>query len=159
MSNRRIVIEPTDPQRPEVRGLVAELDAYMHGLYPAESNHLLDVDALRRPHVTFLMARIGGRAVGCGAVVDHHAEYGEVKRLYVAPEARGGGVGARLLEMLEATARHRGLSLMRLETGTKQPEALTLYRRMGYREIPSFGEYQSDPLSIFMEKRLAHPPS
>jgi putative acetyltransferase len=152
-------IAEEDPGTPEARALLDAGAAYAASLYPAESNHILDVEALRRPNVAFLMSRIDGRAVGCGAVVDHHAEYGEVKRLYVAPEARGRGVGARLLEMLEATARHRGLSLMRLETGTKQPEALALYRRMGYREIPSFGEYQPDPLSIFMEKRLAHPPS
>jgi putative acetyltransferase len=147
-------IAEEDPGTPEARALLDAGAVYAASLYPAESNHLLDVDALRRPNVAFLMSRIDGRAVGCGAVVDHHAEYGEVKRLYVAPEARGKGVGARLLEMLEATARGRGLGLMRLETGTKQPEALALYRRMGYRDIPSFGEYQPDPLSIFMEKRL-----
>ena len=157
--SERVRIAEEDPGTPEARALLDAGAAYAASLYPAESNHLLDVDALRRPNVAFLMSRIDGRAVGCGAVVDHHAEYGEVKRLYVAPEARGKGVGARLLEMLEATARGRGLGLIRLETGTRQPEALALYRRMGYRDIPPFGEYQPDPLSVFMEKHLAHPPS
>ena len=69
MSNRLIVIEPTDPRRSDVRVLVAELDAYMHRLYPAESNHLVDVETLARPDVKFFVGRVDGESLGCGAIM------------------------------------------------------------------------------------------
>ena len=146
-----------DPDQAEVRALLSASDAYSASLYPAESNHLLDVAALRRPEVSFMVARLGGRAVGCGALLRRGAEYGEVKRLFVAPAARGKRLGRELLEALEKVALRQGLAVVRLETGTKQPEALALYRAAGYLERPPFGDYRADPLSIFMEKRLEPP--
>jgi putative acetyltransferase len=151
-----VIVLAADPGEPDIRALLDAGAAYSAGLYPAESNHILDVEALRRPEVAFFAARLGGLAVGCGAVVFHNNEgYGEIKRLFVAPAARGKGVGARLMETLEATAARSGVSLLRLETGTRQPAALALYKAAGYVERPPFGDYRPDPLSVFMEKRLA----
>ncbi len=93
--------------------------------------------------------------VGCAALKLHGGAYGEVKRMFVAPSERGLGLGRRLLEQVEAEARAAGLPLLRLETGTAQPEALGLYRATGYRERGPFGDYGPDPLSVFMEKALA----
>ena len=144
----------SDLTQPQVRALLAASDAYMSALYPPESNHLLDVAALQRPEVTFLVAREAGTAVGCGAIV-RSTDWTEIKRMYVAPAARGHRLGRRLLERLEALAVADGARRLRLETGIRQPEALALYRSHGFVEIPPFGDYRPDPLSLFMEKRLA----
>ena len=103
----------------------------------------------------FLVAREQGRALGCGAFVLGEAGQAEMKRVFVAPAARGKGVARLLMEALEREAAQRGVTLMQLETGIKQPEAIALYRKFGYAERGPFGRYQPDPLSLFMEKRLA----
>ena len=79
----------------------------------------------------------------------------EMKRVFVAPAARGKGVARLLMEALEREAAKLGVTLMQLETGIRQPEAIALYRKFGYAERGPFGSYQPDPLSLFMEKRLA----
>jgi putative acetyltransferase len=134
-----------------VRALIEELDAYQQALYPPESNHLVPVDALRRPDVVFLVAQLASEVVGCGALVDQRGEYGELKRMYVRPSSRGMGVGAALLAALVAQARWRGLRLLRLETGIAQPEALRLYERAGFQRRGPFGAYRDDPLCLFLE--------
>ncbi len=148
-----VAIELENPDQPEIRSLLAASDAYMASLYPAESNHLLDVGALTRPEVSFLVARLHGQAVGCGAVV-YSADWAELKRMFVSPVARGRNIGRLLLQRLETIARASGVTRLRLETGVKQPEALGLYRSAGFVEIGPFGAYAPDPLSLFMEKRL-----
>lgn len=143
------------PDQPEVRALIDALDAYQRALYPAESNHLLDMAALLRPEVLFLVARdaASGAATGCGAVV-LKARYGEVKRMIVSPASRGRGVARALLAALEAGAVERGCIELRLETGIHQPEALALYARCGFERCAPFGDYLDDPLSVFMRKPL-----
>ncbi|WP_029010127.1 GNAT family N-acetyltransferase, partial [Azospirillum halopraeferens] len=115
--------------------------------------HLLDPATLAAPDVRFFVARRDGTAVGCGALrVDDAAGYGEVKRMYVHPNARGAGIGRRLLARLEAQAAAEGLASVCLETGTEQPEALALYRAAGFRERGPFGGYPASPSSVFLEK-------
>ncbi len=142
------------PRQPDVARLLEALDAYQSRLYPPESNHFLDVGALAAPSVRFFVARRGREAVGCGALRIDRAGYGELKRMFVAPTARGTRLGRRILERIEDEARREGLDWLRLETGIHQPEALGLYRAAGYVEREAFGEYKPDPLSVFMEKRL-----
>ena len=149
-----ITVLPDDPGSPPARLLLEQLDRHLTGLYPPESNHLLSVEALRRPEVTFLTARLGDQVVGCGAFVNRGGEYAEVKRMFVLTAVRGLGVGRRILEELESLIRAAGLGLARLETGVRQPEALRLYEKAGYRRRGPFGEYLDDPLSVFMEKDL-----
>jgi putative acetyltransferase len=148
----RIAIE--DSHQPEVVALLADSDSYYAALYPAESNHLLDASTLAAPEVIFLVARIGGCLAGFGALLRHGIAFGEIKRMYIAPGMRGRKLGRMVLSALEEHARADRLPCLRLETGTKQPVAIALYRSAGYREIPPFGDYKPDPLSIFMEKRL-----
>jgi putative acetyltransferase len=142
------------PRQADVLRLIEALDVYQAGLYPPESNHFLDVEALAAPSVRFFVARRDGRALGCGALRIDPAGYGEVKRMFVSPDARGLKLGRRLLDRIEEEARHERLGCLRLETGIHQPEALRLYRAAGYVERDAFGEYTADPLSVFMEKRL-----
>ena len=70
------------------------------------------------------------------------------------PDARGRGLARRLLAAIEREGRSQGLSVLRLETGIRQPEAIGLYEAVGFLRIPPFGDYAEDPLSIFMEKAV-----
>ena len=149
-----ISIRQASPHDPAAQRFVEELDAYHAALYPAESNHLDPVDELVKEHVYFVGAYEGDQMLGCGAVKVMSGGYGELKRMYVHPHARGQGIGRRLLNELENYLTAAGVPLARLETGIHQPEALALYRKCGYRERGPFGAYGPDPLSVFMEKSL-----
>ena len=152
--NGAVIILPESPGQPDVVPLIEALDAYATALYPPESNHLLDVASLSDAAVSFLVARAEGEAIGCGAVLRDPRGWGEVKRMFVRPDQRGKGIGVRVLAELEALAIGSGLTLLRLETGIHNREALALYRRAGFTERGPFGDYASDPLSVFMEKRV-----
>jgi putative acetyltransferase len=145
-----IAAEPAD--QPEVHALLRQSDAYHAALYPAASNHLVDVAALAAPNVRFVVARRGGTAVGCGALVMGNDGEAELKRMFVVPGARGLKIGSRLLQALEAAGKAEEVRVIRLETGVRQPESLALYRRYGYTERGPFGGYRRDPLSTFFEK-------
>ena len=134
--------------------MLGALDAYLAGLYPPSSNHLLSGEDLASSNVRFLVARSDGRAVGCGALVLDGRGYGEIKRMYVDPGHRGLGIGTSILRQLEQLASDEGCDRVRLETGVDQPEALSLYRKAGYAARPPFGDYVPDPVSVFMEKLL-----
>lgn len=147
-----MIIALESPAQLEVAALVEELDAYQIPLYPAESHHGIDLEALSDPSVLFAVARLGtGEAVGCGALV-LHAGYGELKRMYTKPAHRGVGIGRGLLSFLEAEALSRGCRRFFLETGYLQQEAIALYERSGYVRCGPFGSYAHDPNSVFMRK-------
>jgi putative acetyltransferase len=154
MSEPEISIGPEDPRQADVRRIIAESGAYLQALYPSESNHLVDVDALAAPDAVFLVARRKGELLGSIAFRIIAPGHAEIKRMFVRSEARGNGVGRRLLEALEDAARQRNVDRISLETGIKQPEAIGLYRAAGYRDCPPFGTYRDDPLSLFMTKHL-----
>jgi putative acetyltransferase len=149
-----MIINTESPDQPEVRAMLARLDAYCAALYPAESNHLMDVESLMQGDVLFLVARgVGGGAVGCAALVRRDG-YGEIKRMFVDDAMRGRGTGRKLLEHIGMFAAMSGLRELKLETGIHQPETRGLYERCGFVRCGPFGEYAEDPLSVFMEKRL-----
>jgi putative acetyltransferase len=149
----RLALE--NPRQPEVVALIDALDAFQTVLYPPESHHGVDLDALGAPHVLFAVARDAeGAALGCGAVLLSPA-HGELKRMYTLPTHRGRGIGKALLRFLEAEAQARGCPSMALETGYRQPEALGLYQRHGYVRGAPFGDYADDPNSVFMQKTVA----
>ena len=149
-------IEPTDPESDSAQALIAMSDTYMTALYPAESNHLESASALKAPNVLFLGCFLQDQLVGCGAVkiLSDDGRYGELKRVFVLEKHRGKGYSKAIMEKLEDHLKNNGIALARLETGIRQPEALGLYKRLGYVERPPFGAYVEDPLSLFMEKRL-----
>lgn len=153
-------IRITPPDHPQVLALIEQLDAYLATLYAPEDNHILDVEALMHPSVTFLGAWDGASLVGCGAVRVMDAEpdtsgqpYGEIKRMFVAPARRGERIAQRLLDALEAELQRRGIARALLETGDAQAEALKLYGRCGYAPRAAFGGYPDNGLSVFLEKR------
>lgn len=149
-----MIITQESPRQADIIELLKQLDAYLAALYPAESNHLLELESLTGADVTFLAARDEqGTLAGCCSFVGR-AAYAELKRMVVVPALRGQGVGAALLAAIVTRARAAGFASLKLETGVAQPEALGLYRHAGFSEIAPFGDYPNDPLSIFMEKRL-----
>jgi putative acetyltransferase len=149
-----VTIAQEPPRQYAVIRLLDLSDAYAQSLYPAESNHLVDLSSLEKPSVSFFVARNDGAIVGCCALVEAGDGTAEIKRMFVDPEARGLRIAGGLMNALEAIAREKGLAAIRLETGIYQPEAIALYRKYGYRDIEPLGSYLPDPLSLFMEKRL-----
>jgi putative acetyltransferase len=153
-------IRTTPPDHPQVLALIEQLDAYLATLYEPEANHILDVEALKHPSVTFLGAWDGDVVVGCGAVREMAGEpetagepYGEIKRMFVSPARRGERIAQQLLDALESGLRRQGIARALLETGAAQAEALRLYGRCGYAPRGPFGGYPDNGLSVFMEKR------
>ena len=149
-----IVIARAAVKEPSVRALIEELDAYQARLYPSESNHLLDLETMSKPQMHFFCVSVDGEVKGCGGFWSHDG-YAEVKRLYIHPSARGLGLARKLMAHIENEMRFEGHKLAKLETGVSQPEAIGLYRSLGYSLCGPFGNYPADdPLSLFMQKRL-----
>ena len=150
-----VVIAIERPDQPDVRRLLEAGDAFSASLYPPESNHMLDVAALLNSAVTFLVARQDGVAIGCGALVRKPGGYAEIKRMFVDEAARGCNVGRRILDAVEVIARAEKIAALKLETGIHPPATIGLYRSAGFQDVPPFGDYRPDPLSVFMSKALA----
>ena len=106
------------------------------------------------PDGAFFVGSVNGSDVACGGVCRYDAETAEIRRMYVVPERRGEGLSRRILGALEDDARSFGFRRIRLETGVHQHEALALYGSSGFEEIPRFGPYVDDELSVCFEKQL-----
>jgi putative acetyltransferase len=146
-----IAAEPFES--PDAVELMAELrlelnERYGGDLEPGQKPTADDV-------TVFVVAREDGTALGCGALRSLGEPVAEIKRMYVRPDARGRGIGAAILAELEREAVAHGFRVVRLETGPLQPEAINLYARAGYREIPCFGAYAAGAASKCFERRLA----
>jgi len=128
----------------------------MHEIYgEADIGPTRDAEMFAPPDGVFLVFRDDrGRAVGCGGIARFDATRGEVKRMYVVPEARGLGLGRKLLEELESHASALGYGSLVLETGDRQPEAVGLYVSSGFERIPCYPPYDTRALSLCFEKRL-----
>ena len=145
-----------DAAGPIARALVAAMVAEMRPLYgPIDVSQAPRADPadFSPPGGVFLVGRDRDGHPVCGGGVKRLDDgVAEIKRMYVAPEERGRGVGRALLAALEDAARSLGYTRVRLDTGAKQPEAEAMYRRAGYREI---GDYNGNPFaSFFGEKQL-----
>jgi putative acetyltransferase len=149
--------EPLDA--PVVQRLIAALNAELEERYPepGATHFRLDPEDVSPGRGVLLVAREGDQPVGCGAVRLLAPQTAEVKRMYVVPEARGRGVARALMAALEEASRGLGALRMVLETGLRQPEAVALYRRVGFMVIPAFGEYVGSALSLCMGKELPLP--
>lgn len=148
-----ITVVRGDPREAQATALLRQSHALMESLFPPEDNHYLDIDALCAPGIHFFIAREGGTTLGTAALAEKDG-YGEIKSMFVAPEARGKGVAEALMATLDGKARALGLSAMKLETGNKLDAAHRLYARHGFTACGPFGDYQANRTSVFMEKRL-----
>jgi putative acetyltransferase len=137
---------------PEIAELLATHVAFCRATSPPESTHVLDLDALRAPDITFWSAWNGTSLLGCAALKELDSSHGEVKSMHTAAQHRGRGVGLRLLEQVAVEARSRGYRRLSLETGSMAAfaPARALYSRFGFVECAPFGGYHLDPNSVFM---------
>jgi putative acetyltransferase len=153
-----LVIDRVHAPSPDVTALLEELNEALSFGYAPDQRHALSIDQLFQPDVRFFLARSNGEAVACGGVA-FLGGFAEVKRMYAKPAMRGKGVAAALLKRLEDEARAAGETILRLETGIHQHEALRFYEKAGFRRCDAFGAYLEKPphtiaTSIFFEKRL-----
>jgi putative acetyltransferase len=152
----RITIVEERPDSADAVQLLTELDSHLTpNLYPAESRHAYSVDKLVSEGVAFFVTRYEDKPAGCGGLKLFGREYAEIKRMYVRPVYRGLGLGKAMLNRLAEYARERQVSVLRLETGIYQTEAIGLYEAFGFQRRPPFGEYKDDPLSVYYEKTVA----
>jgi DNA-binding MarR family transcriptional regulator/GNAT superfamily N-acetyltransferase len=149
-------IRPTDPADPEARYCMreyfAELDRRFDVGFDPAASISADDDELRTPIGLLLVATLRTEPIGCGALKFHDGAPTELKRMWVAPSARGLGVGRRLLSELEREAARHASRIVRLETNESLTEAIALYRSSGYVEVPPFND---EPYAHhWFEKRL-----
>jgi putative acetyltransferase len=147
-----IATEPFDSA--DARRLISALDEHLAGRYPPEQRFgpNLKPEQIAAGLGTFVVARVHGRAVGCGALRKLDEATAEVKRMYVEPELRGRGLARKILDHLEDVARGLGVHRLVLETGIYQAEAIALYRRAGFRPVRCWGEYAQALTSVCFEK-------
>jgi len=160
----KVVPRSADPTRlavtrerlddPAGAALVAALLADLFDRYGEEDPDAPAPAELAPPEGVFLVVRLDGRPVGCGGLRRVATGEGEVKRMYVVPDSRRLGVGARILAAIEAEARQQRYGTLRLETGLRQPEAIALYERFGYVRVANFPPYEHVPMSVCYAKEL-----
>ncbi|WP_414583496.1 GNAT family N-acetyltransferase [Scytonema sp. PCC 10023] len=148
------IITPERPDTFDAISLITELEALLEPLYPSESRHGFSVDKLLAEDVAFFLLCANKTPACCGGIKLVGNKYGEIKRMYVRPQFRGLGFAKLMLNHLADYAHAHNITLLRLETGVHQREAIGLYERLGFYRIPPFGPYTDDPLSLCYEKRL-----
>ena len=141
----------------DIESLLQQSRDYQNELYPPESVHQDDTDGLMSDSVYFIGAYREQTLLGIGAVklMGAAPAYGEIKNLFISPQHRGLGAAKVIMAALENHLVDGGISLCRLETGPSQLESIGLYQRLGYQQCDLYGDYQFDPLSLFMEKELS----
>jgi GNAT superfamily N-acetyltransferase len=139
-----VEIRSVDPEHPDAQRCLAEYVAELNrrstrGFDPSVGATALPQE-VRPPAGEFFVVYLQGEAVGCGAVKHHVDAPAEIKRMWISPEARGLGLGRRLLGQLEACAQSAGAHIAHLETSAVLTEALALYRSAGWVEVPKFND-------------------
>lgn len=143
----------THSANPDFLSLVQQLDQDLakrdgkeHGFY-AQFNTLTAIQ-----HV--VVAYEEGVAVACGAMKELDKNTMEIKRMFTTPTHRAKGLASQVLAELETWAKESGYTVCRLETGKRQPEAIAVYQKNGYIQIPNYGQYAGVENSICFEKKL-----
>jgi GNAT superfamily N-acetyltransferase len=125
---------------------LAERDGADHSFY-AQFNTIQKIKYV-------VLAYEENQHLGCGGIKEFDVGTMEVKRMYVSPEFRGQGIAAKILAELEGWASEMSVTKCVLETGKRQPEAIRLYTKSGYRIIPNYGQYAAMDNSICFEKEI-----
>jgi putative acetyltransferase len=150
---KMLTIERTDSENINFIGLVQLLDADLairdgleHGFY-AQFNGITSIKYA-------IVAYLNEQPVGCGAIKPFGEDAMEVKRMFVKPAFRGKSIASEILSALELWAAELGVQRTVLETGKKQPEAIALYQKQGYLQIPNYGQYIGIENSLCFEKLI-----
>ena len=149
-------IRVDDLRGPEIAGLLQEHLRSMALHSPPESIHALDLDALRRPEITFWSVWQDAELLGCGALKELDARHGEIKSMRTASPHLRKGVAARLMGHILEEATRRLYRRLSLETGSMEAfaPARRLYARFGFCPCGPFADYVEDPYSVFMSREL-----
>jgi putative acetyltransferase len=151
-----MLVRIDDLKGPEIAKLLEEHLQGMRAISPPCSVHALDIEALRKPEITFWSAWDDGQLLGCGAMKELDATHAEVKSMRTATQHLRKGVAATLLQTIIDAAQTRGYQRLSLETGSTQhfKPAHTLYQSFGFKVCEPFGSYALDPFSLFMTKEF-----
>ena len=148
-----IKVVRTDSDNKDFKALVKELDAFLAELDGEEHafyNSLNKIDKIKHAIVIYE----DDKPVACGAIREFSPEATEVKRMYTLPELRGKGFASKVLSELEKWAAELSYQKCVLETGNRQPDAIGLYKKSGYKIIPNYGKYAGVENSVCFEKTL-----
>jgi DNA-binding MarR family transcriptional regulator/GNAT superfamily N-acetyltransferase len=144
LATASVALRPVDPEHPDAQHCLAEYVAELNRRSERGFDPTVGATALphevRPPAGQFFVAYLRGEAIGCGAVKHHAGAPSEIKRMWIAPRARGLGLGRRLLEKLEACSLASGARVARIETSAVLTEAIALYRSAGWVEVPPFND-------------------
>ncbi len=156
LTRDRIALEEMNPRSEQARYCLGEYYAELGRRFSQGFDVSLsrdpDAKEMRRPRGSFIVAMSDTLPIGCVGLKGTDHGYAEIKRLWVAPAARGLRLGRRLMDAAESAARELGITLLRLDTNSALPEAGQLYRSTGWCEIPRFND---DPYpDLFFEKRV-----
>lgn len=156
-SARVCVVRRADPSAPETLRLVRQLWEELGALYPAMNAPPFSPNDIVGERTAFVVAWWEGAPAGCGAfhpISADESHVAEIRRMYVEPHLRRRGISRAILAELERLTRECGYTMVRLETGLRQPNAIRFYETSGYRRIEPFGRHRGDPLSVCFEKAL-----
>ena len=149
-----VTIATETPLSDDVRALVQALNEFTLELTPAGYCHHMTVEQMAQPDTTLFVARDESGAIGMGALRRHDGRLGEVKRMYVKPEAQGRGVGAAILARIEQLARTEGFTRLVLETGSNFDAAKRLYERSAFAPCDAVLDYPPSAWTAFYAKAL-----
>ena len=149
-----MLIRVDDLGGPEIVALLETHVRDMRSESPEESCHVLDLDGLRQPEITFWTVWDGDRLAGCGAIKELDASHAEIKSMRTADAYRGRGVGSAMMRQILEEAAKRGYLRLSLETGAGDyfAPARALYDKFGFVVCPPFADYRVDPNSYFMTR-------
>ena len=149
-------IKIDDLRGPEIHQLLQQHLQSLAQLSPPESCHALDIDALRKPEITFWTVWERGELLGCGALKELDAQHAEIKSMRTASAHLRKGVAKAMLNHIIAEARRRAYHRLSLETGPMQAfaPARNLYADFGFSHCAPFAQYVEDPYSVFMTRAL-----
>jgi putative acetyltransferase len=150
----KIIVD--DLQGPEIQALLQEHLDSMQLYSPPQSIHALDLEALRKPEITFWTAWENGELLGCGALKELDPQHGEIKSMRTSSRHLRQGVARAILAHILEEAQHRGYKRLSLETGSHEAflPARYLYAAMGFDYCEPFNGYHLDLYSVFMTREL-----
>lgn len=148
-----IDLKRTDSENEDFLKLVIELEKHLTDADEEAHSECKQYNKLETIKYV-IVAYINGKAIGCGAIREYDTDLVEIKRMFVSINARGQSVGSKILAELEVWAKDLGFKNTILETGEMLPEAIRLYKRNNYIQIPSYGQYQGMEKSICFTKKL-----
>jgi putative acetyltransferase len=148
-----IRVKRTDSENQDFIGLVKHLDADLAERDGNEHSFYAQFNKINKIKYV-VVAYENSQPVGCGAIKEYTPNTMEIKRMYTLPEYRGKGIASKVLSELEIWATELSYEKCILETGKKQPEAIALYKKNGYKLIPNYGQYAEIENSVCFEKDI-----